>query len=690
MAVPLRNRWDCRGLCFSVRDAVYSGVMAAVDPAQTSADHLEHLLGFERLISDTSAALFAAPPGQLERAVERCLARVRHFFRADRCVLLSVSADQHVVNVRLASYGEGVPRVPPDVNLAPLFPWSRHTLLVERAPVRVSRMADLPPQAGVERTAWIQMQIRSALTLPIETRGIVGHLIVLNAVHRECAWPDAFVTRLRVLAEMLVGALERQEMLAGLREAQERVSLAADSAEAGLWTLDYRTGVFWATERARSVFGYSPDQVIDMARLEASVHPDEWGRVRGAIEQSERAGERVDEEYRIILPGDGGVRWIASRGRPRLNADGEPLSLMGASIDITERRHADEALRAGEARLASGADLAGLAFYEVDFGESAVTIDDRFRELCGVAPDREAGLQVLEHWMARLHPDDRPRVLDVRQQLHDGRPESVCVEYRYLHPAHGQKWIQHLGRVARRDADGRAVVTFGVLRDITELKQTEDDLRDLSRRLIRAHEEERALLARELHDDVTQRLAVLAIQVGRAELAAPGGPPAEAMQTVRHGLVRLSEDIHALAYQLHPSVLEELGLAEALRAECERRLRQGRIAITVNLDPLPAVPGREVALCLFRVMQEALNNVARHAGARAASVTLKPMDGGLLLAIRDDGVGFDAANPGERRRLGLVAMRERVRLVNGTLDIESSPGHGTTVIAWVPVGKQAP
>lgn len=149
--------------------------------------------------------------------------------------------------------------------------------------------------------------------------------------------------------------------------------------------------------------------------------------------------------------------------------------------------------------------------------------------------------------------------------------------------------------------------------------------------------------------------------------------------------MRLSEDVHSLAYQLHPSVLQELGLAEALRAECERRLRQVGLDLSTKLDPLPAAVGKDAALCLFRVAQEALNNVARHAGARSASVTLRRMDDGVLLAVRDDGVGFEPEHPRERMQLGLVSMRERVRLVNGTLDIESTPGQGTTIVAWVPV-----
>jgi signal transduction histidine kinase len=242
-----------------------------------------------------------------------------------------------------------------------------------------------------------------------------------------------------------------------------------------------------------------------------------------------------------------------------------------------------------------------------------------------------------------------------------------------------------LAGVTSRNANGRAVATYGVLRDITKRKQVDEDLRDLSRRLIRAHEEERALLARELHDDVTQRLAVLAIDLGRADLAAPDGPRAGSIRSVREGLVRLSEDVHTLAYQLHPSVLEELGLAEALRAECERRSRQGRVELSLDLDPLPAAAGKDAALCLFRIAQEALNNVVGHARAQTASVTLRQMDDGLLLAIRDDGVGFDPKSPGHGRSLGLVSMRERVRLVNGTFDIESAAGRGTGIVAWVPV-----
>jgi len=348
------------------------------------------------------------------------------------------------------------------------------------------------------------------------------------------------------------------------------------------------------------------------------------------------------------------------------------------------RERQEHKLLQNQARLAASADLAGLAFYEVDFRAGVAHVDDRLRDLCGIPADRVRGLEALQFWMEHIHPDDRARVLELRRQLHAGELEHLSVEYSFPHPTRGERWIHHVGRVARRDAGGRTLRSFGVLRDITEAKQAEAALRDLSRRLIRAHEDERALLARELHDDVTQRLAVLAIDMGRAELTAADGAQADVMRSVRAELVRLSEDIHSLAYQLHPSVLEELGLVEALRAECERRGRQGRLAVSMNLESVPAVAGEEAQLCLFRVAQEALTNVARHAGTARASVTLRRADGGLLLAVGDDGVGFDPTRPREGRSLGLASMRERLHLVGGTLDVESSPGRGTTVVAWVP------
>jgi signal transduction histidine kinase len=161
------------------------------------------------------------------------------------------------------------------------------------------------------------------------------------------------------------------------------------------------------------------------------------------------------------------------------------------------------------------------------------------------------------------------------------------------------------------------------------------------------------------------------------------------MRAVREDLVRLSEDVHSLSYQLHPSILDELGLPEALEAEAAQFRKRSTATVTTRLVPMTRKLGRDEALCLFRVAQEALHNTARHAGARAVTLDLCSDDGGWLLTIADDGIGFDPATARRRSNLGLESMGERVRLVGGRLALDSAPGRGTMIGVWVP-GTEAP
>jgi len=188
-----------------------------------------------------------------------------------------------------------------------------------------------------------------------------------------------------------------------------------------------------------------------------------------------------------------------------------------------------------------------------------------------------------------------------------------------------------------------------------------------------------------LHDDVTQRLARLAIDAARFE-SIESHTHDGASQSVHGELVRLSEDVHALSYRLHPSILDDLGLAEALKAECEQISRHQPVRVDVDVHQVPEALPRDVALCIFRIAQEALRNVARHAKASVATVTLAPNDGGLLLAVRDNGICFDIEATRSRPSLGCASMGERARLLGGRLGIKSESGQGTTVSAWVPLG----
>jgi signal transduction histidine kinase len=221
-----------------------------------------------------------------------------------------------------------------------------------------------------------------------------------------------------------------------------------------------------------------------------------------------------------------------------------------------------------------------------------------------------------------------------------------------------------------------------------ELRRTEQAAQKLSGQLINAQEQERSRLARELHDDVTQRLALLAIDAGREEQrrSAPGANTA--MRAMREDLVRLSEDVHALSYRLHPSILEDLGLIEAVKSECERFSRMCSIQLDINAMCIPSSLPRDAALCLFRIAQEGLRNIARHARAARAKISLRSLNDGLQLTISDDGVGFDPARTRKRVSLGHAGMRQRVLLLGGRVKINSSPGRGTTIEAWVPMKEE--
>lgn len=214
--------------------------------------------------------------------------------------------------------------------------------------------------------------------------------------------------------------------------------------------------------------------------------------------------------------------------------------------------------------------------------------------------------------------------------------------------------------------------------------RSEAEARELSHRLINAQEEERARLARELHDDVTQRLAILAINAASHGRGASGAAGSNGTGSLHDGLVRLSEDVHALSYRLHPSILTDLGLAEALKSECETA-SHAQVQVELNAPGIPENVPQDIGLCLYRIVQESLRNIARHSGASEAKIDLRRRDGGLQLTVRDNGRGFDIGRRRAGMSLGLASMRQRVVSLGGRFDIESKPGQGTAVLAWVPL-----
>lgn len=225
----------------------------------------------------------------------------------------------------------------------------------------------------------------------------------------------------------------------------------------------------------------------------------------------------------------------------------------------------------------------------------------------------------------------------------------------------------------------------------TELETSERALRDLGGRLINAQEEERRRVARELHDDLNQRVSLLAIELELlARSLKPGAETAGRLRNLVDLSKKLSSDVHRLSRQLHPSVLEQLGLADAITALCRELGEAQGIDVAYTRGKLPRRIAPEVALCIYRIAQESLWNIAKHSGAQAATVQLCGSRAEIELTVTDTGAGFDPKEAERRRGLGLVSMQERLNLLGGRLTIDAAPGRGTRIHAHVPLKKAAP
>ena len=221
------------------------------------------------------------------------------------------------------------------------------------------------------------------------------------------------------------------------------------------------------------------------------------------------------------------------------------------------------------------------------------------------------------------------------------------------------------------------------------VRKSQEDLRILAGRLISAQEDERRRLARELHDDLTQRLAVLAIDAGILEQHSDSCPDLirEKLPRMKEQIVRLSGDIHRISRQLHPSILDDLGLVDAIKSLCTGFSNREGLSVEFTPENLPEVLPKDLSLCLYRITQESLRNVAKHARAKEAHVTLAGNDGDVLLSIQDSGVGFDLAQVRGKPGLGLASMEERVRLIQGSLSVQSQPTQGTTIEVRAPLAR---
>ena len=302
-------------------------------------------LRFEQMISDLSARFIDVSSERLDYEIELALKMVLEFFEVDRCGLLEVMPDRDAWKITHVAYSDHAVPVPKGTELPrSINPWAFEKLAEKGEPVMFARVDDMPAEARVDKQTWRDWGIRSNLVIPVFKDKAVVQVIAINAVQTERVWPEAFIPRLQLLGEIFVSALERRKVEQALRDSEERLNLAASSAEAGLWVMNVDTGRIWATNKLREVLQFMPDEPLSFERFLEVVHPDDRESAKATLAQCLQTRDLILLEYRIVPP-NGDVRWIVSRGRSYPAAQDQPERLMGVAIDITERKAMEAKLR---------------------------------------------------------------------------------------------------------------------------------------------------------------------------------------------------------------------------------------------------------------------------------------------------------------------------------------------------------
>lgn len=286
-----------------------------------------------------------------------------------------------------------------------------------------------------------------------------------------------------------------------------------------------------------------------------------------------------------------------------------------------------------------------------------------------------------------IHHDDRERFFSFCLKQAQAS-ERYDFEFRMVARDQHIVWLHNLVNVTYGNHDPTQMRGFMI--DVTDQRCAEETLRDLGGRLIAAQEEERSRLARELHDDVNQRMALLSIELEQLQQDTP--KPVDLprrLQNLQTQVSEISADIHQLSYKLHPSKLDHLGLPAALNSLCQELSNRGKLRVELHQTEIPEDLPKDITLCLFRIAQEGLRNCIKHSGAGTVQVRLEKTDRALRLSVSDDGCGFDMESGALKKGLGFISMTERLRIVAGEFRVYSRPFAGTLIEVSVPLKHQA-
>ncbi|QNI31136.1 PAS domain S-box protein [Alloacidobacterium dinghuense] len=473
---------------------------------------------------------------------------------------------------------------------------------------------------------------------------------------------------------------ERRQIQEKLRTSEEMLAGVIASAMDAIIAVDSEQRIVLFNAAAEKIFGCRAEEAIGTSLEQfiphhfRAAHFDQTGtsnRIMGTL--GALWGLRVTGEE---FPIEASVSQVGTAGK----------KLFTVIIrDITERRRAEQAIRESEERFRLVANTAPVLIWMSGPDKLCTYFNQPWLEFTGRPIEAELG----NGWADDVHPEDLSACLDTYTNAFD-RHESFKMQYRLRRNDGEYRWVFDLG-VPRFNPDGSFAGYIGSCIDITERKMAEETLASLSGRLIEAQEEECRRIAREIHDDYNQRLAMLANELedmaqSIGDSVAEAGPR---LHELWNSVSELGVDLHSLSHRLHSSTLETLGLVAGVRAFCEEFEDLQEIQVEFTHENVPRAIPADVSLCLFRIAQEGLRNVKRHSGASSARVHLDFVDGKLHLSVSDQGRGFNPARRSARDGIGIRSMEERLHFIGGQLEVRSQPLEGTSIDAWAPFKASA-
>lgn len=398
---------------------------------------------------------------------------------------------------------------------------------------------------------------------------------------------------------------------------------------------------------------------------------------------------RLREKSELTREGNGESHTAQTTERNRRN--------VGLDREQANRQRIEEFLRESEERFQAFLDHApNVAFMKTNDGRY-LYVNRRFEEVFHLESQHILGKTDRE-----LFPREQAEQFQANDRLvaEAGKAMEFEETARYTDGLHTSIVV----KFPLRDGSGRIYATGGIATEITDRKQNEEELsqnqdllqaqqsqlQGMTSKLLTFQEEERLRIARELHDDFSQRLAALVLDVASLEQQPPLLPEliGKALLPIREQLEQLSDDIHNLAYKLHPSLLQHAGLQPAIEDHIQKVTERTGLRIILNAKNVPGAIPLDWSTCLFRVLQESLQNIVKHANATEVLVKLSGSSKGIGLSVKDNGRGFDTENKKTQQKgLGLISMQERLRLLSGFLRIHSRLAEGTKLCAWIPFRK---